>query len=91
MKILLLITLLLFQTPKTSFIFRTQIKIFFMKSESFLTLHRPQQNYHVVQNYHKLPTFKAQKGSKDIVKIISGPTVILWSYENTFCAQRKQK
>ncbi len=35
--------------------------------------------------------FKAQKGSKDIVKspcVISGSTVILWSYKNTFCVQR---
>ncbi len=29
------------------FIFRTQIKIFLMKSESFLTLHWQQRNYHV--------------------------------------------
>ncbi len=29
------------------FIFRTQIKIFLMKSESFLTLHRQQGSYHV--------------------------------------------
>ncbi len=49
-------------------------------------MHRQQCNYH-----------KAQKGFKDIVKIglvqgdISGSTLILWSYENTFCAQRKQK
>ncbi len=40
-------------------IFRTQFNIFLMKSESFLTLHRQQCNWH---------TFKAQKGSKDIVK-----------------------
>ncbi len=45
-----------FQTHNTSFIFGTQIKIFLMKSESFLTLHRQQRNYHV-------------QGSKDIVKI----------------------
>ncbi len=32
--------------------------------------------------------FKAQKGSKDIVKNINGSTVILWSYKNTFCAQK---
>ncbi len=30
-----------------SFIFGTQIKMSLMKSESFLTLHRRQQNYHV--------------------------------------------
>ncbi len=29
------------------FIFRTQIKIFLMKSERFLTLHRQKHNYHV--------------------------------------------
>ncbi len=37
---------------------------------------------------------KAKKGSKDIVKSlcdICGSTLILQSYENTFCAQRKQK
>ncbi len=45
-----------------------------MKSETFLTLHRQQHNNH-----------EAQKGSKDIVKIvISGLTLILWSYENIF-------
>ncbi len=32
---------------KPLFIFRTQIKIFMMKSESFLTLHRQQRNRHV--------------------------------------------
>ncbi len=51
-----------------------------MKSKSFLTLHSQQRNYHV----------QGQKGSIDI-KILSGSTVILLSYENTFCAQRKQK
>ncbi len=39
--------------------------------------------------------FKAQKGSKDIVKIvhvdISGSTLILRSYEKNFGAQKKQK
>ncbi len=29
------------------FIFWTQIKIFLMKSEGFLTLHRQQHNYHI--------------------------------------------
>ncbi len=33
--------------PRPLFIFRTQIKIFLIKSESFLTLHRQQHNYHV--------------------------------------------
>ncbi len=45
------------------------MKIFVMKSESFLTC----------RDSYTTDTFKAQKGSKDIVK-----TVILWSYENTF-------
>ncbi len=31
---------------RPSFIFGTQIKIFWMKSERFLTLHRQQHNYH---------------------------------------------
>ncbi len=34
-----------FQTRKT--IFKTQIEIFFMKYESFLTLHRQQHNWNV--------------------------------------------
>ncbi len=34
-------------TPKTSFIFRTQIKIILMKSESCLNLHRQQSNWHM--------------------------------------------
>ncbi len=45
---------------RPSFIFRTQIKIFLMKSESFLTLNRQQRNYHV----------QGPKRSKDIVKIV---------------------
>ncbi len=43
---------------RPSFIFGTQIKIFLMKSESFLILHRQQAT----------DTVKAQKGGKDIVK-----------------------
>ncbi len=39
--------------------------------------------------------FKAQKGSQDIVKMVhvsfSGSTLILWSYEDTFCAQNKKQ
>ncbi len=40
--------------------------------------------------------FKAQKGSKDIVKIVhvtldNGLTLIVWIYEKTFCVQRKLK
>ncbi len=36
---------------------------------------------------------KAQKGSKNIVKMVhvTGSTVMLWSNENTFCVQRIQK
>ncbi len=48
------------QTCKTLFIFRTQIKIFLMKSERFLTLH----------DSNTTEKFKAQKSSKDIVKIV---------------------
>ncbi len=51
-KTLSLLTLILFQTHKT-FIFGTQINIFLMKSESFLTLLRQQCNYHVFY-YRKL-------------------------------------
>ncbi len=64
----LLLTLMSFQTRKTGFIwfiFRTQIKIFLIKSESFLALHRQQHN-----------TFKAQKGCKDIVKIVHVTSVV---------------
>ncbi len=60
-----------FQTHKT------QIKIFLMKSDNFLTLHRQQWNWHV----------QAQKGSQDVDKIVHVTslvsTEILWSYENT--------
>ncbi len=34
-------------TVRPWFIFGTQIKIFLMKSESFLTLHRQQRNWHI--------------------------------------------
>ncbi len=36
-----------FKTIRPSFIFRTQINIFFIKSESFLTLHWQQRNLHI--------------------------------------------
>ncbi len=52
------------QSIRPSFIFGTQIKIFFMKSESFMTLHR----------------VKAQKGSKDIVKIVHVTSVVQPSF-----------
>ncbi len=44
---------------RSSFIFETQMKIFEMKSESFLTLRRQQRNYHV----------QGQKRRNDIVEI----------------------
>ncbi len=51
-----------------------------MKSETFLTLHRQQHNNH-----------EAQKGSKDIVKIvISGLTLIYMKLREYFCVQRKR-
>ncbi len=45
---------------RPSFIFRTQIKIFLIKSESFLTLYRQQQNCNVPRS----------RNSKDIGKIV---------------------
>ncbi len=53
----------MFQTRETSsseFIFGTQIKIFLMESESSQTLHKNKGPYMI----------KAQKGSKEIGKII---------------------
>ncbi len=44
------------------------MKIFLMKSESFLTLHKQQRNYYTM--------IKAQKGSKDIVKIVHVTSVV---------------
>ncbi len=38
------------------FIFRTQIKIFLMESESFLSLHRQQHNYYYAQKGSKVKT-----------------------------------
>ncbi len=64
MKILSLITYTShschFKPIRPSFIFWTQIKIFLMKSESFLTLHRQQHNWNI----------QGLKGSKDSVKIV---------------------
>ncbi len=54
------------------FIFRTHIKIFLMKSESFLALHRQQHNWHV----QGIVIFSPCD--------ISCSTLILWSYKNTF-------
>ncbi len=65
------------------FIFGTQMKIFLMKSESFLSLHRQQGTFQ---------TSKAQKGTKDIVKIDVHQwfNCRLWSNENTFvCKENK--
>ncbi len=60
---------------RPSFIFRTQVEIFFIKSDPFW----PCIDSNVTT------TFKAQKRSKDIVKIVH-----LWSYENTFlCTKNK--
>ncbi len=47
------------------FIFKTQIKIFFMKSDSSLTLHRQQEYYH-----------GEEKHSKEIVKIVHVTSVV---------------
>ncbi len=63
-----------FKPVRPSFIFGgSQIKIFLMKSESFLTLH--------IAITEMFP-----ERSMDI----SVSSVILWSYKNTFCVQRKQ-
>ncbi len=64
MKILLLLTVMSFQTHKT---FVTQIKVFLIKYESFLTLHRQQSKM-----------FKAQKCSKGIVKMVHGTEFHFW-------------
>ncbi len=65
MKILSLITPHVVQNPQDR---RSssehKLRDFLIKCESFLTLHRQQHNYH------------AQKGSKDIVKIINVTPVI---------------
>ncbi len=65
----------MFQTCET---FGTQIKIFWMKSESCQTL--PQ-----TARVMKLPSpERYQKYCQIIPCDFSGSTVILWSYENTF-------
>ncbi len=75
--IMSLITLMLFQT-------RTQIKIFLMKSESFLTLHKQQGSYHI-QGPERY-----QKHRWNSPCNISGSTVILGSFGNTFCCAKKR-
>ncbi len=65
------------------FIFRTQIKIFLRKSDSFLTLHRPQCNWHFQDlitfqlciDRNATDTFKTQKGIKDIIKLVNVTSV----------------
>ncbi len=49
------------------FILRKQIKMFLMKSGSFLTLHKTAK---------QLNMFKTQKGSKEIFKIVHVTSVI---------------
>ncbi len=70
---------------RPSFIFRTHIKITFMKSESFLTLHRWQHSYQVqdleIEQGHFL------NSPCDIC----GSTVILCGYERTFFYAKKTK
>ncbi len=51
---------------RPSLIFRTQVKIFLMKSESFLTS----------IDSNATDTFKAQKGSEDILKIVHVTSVV---------------
>ncbi len=50
------------------FIFGTQIKIFLVKYERFLTLHTPHHNASEM--------FKVQKGRKEIVKIVHVTSVV---------------
>ncbi len=54
-----------FQTRQAFVIFRTQTKIFLMKSEIFLILHSSTTE-----------KFKAQEGSKDIVKTVHVTSVV---------------
>ncbi len=57
---------------RPSFIFRTQIRIVLMKSESFLTLHREKGSYHV----------QGPEGSKDIDKIVHVTSVVQPSFHD---------
>ncbi len=62
-----------------SFIVRTQIKIFWWNLRAFWACIDTTQ--------------MVQKGSKDIVKIVSdvsGSTLMLWSYENTFLRKENE-
>ncbi len=67
---------------RPSFIFGTQIKIFLMKSERFLSLH--------IWTAMQLTRSRPRKVVRTYIPCdISGSTLILWSYENTFCVQKK--
>ncbi len=67
---------------RPTFIFRTHIKIFLMKSESSLTLHRQQRNCNVPRPRNVART------SIYCPCDISGSTSILRNYENTLCAKK---
>ncbi len=76
--------LFFFSKPvRPSFIFRTQIKIFLMKSKSFLILHRQQRNYH----------FQGPERYKDFDKIVHVTLLVhYWCFENIFfCAKKPKK
>ncbi len=57
---------MLFQTCRPSFVFGTQIKIFLMKSESFLTLYRQQRSYYGQGTERKPGLEKKKKKSKSV-------------------------
>ncbi len=69
---------MLFQT-RPSLIFGTPIKIFFIKSESFLTLYRHSNTTYM---------FKAQKGSKKNMKIVHDVTS---EVQQEYFSDRKEK
>ncbi len=85
MKILSLITQLhvISKPLSPSFIFGAQIKMVLIKSESSLTLHRQERNWNVPRPRNIVRT------SVNSPCDISGPTSILWSYENTFFCAKK--
>ncbi len=63
---------MLFQTHKTSVYLRNTLRYIWWNPRAFW----PSINSSATD------TFKTQKASKDI----SGPTIMLWRYDNTFCA-----
>ncbi len=63
---------------RPSFIFRTQIKIFMMKCESFLTLHRPQHNCNVPRSRNV-----ARNGGRH-----NSGEKNCWKHLYVFCAQK---